>query len=54
MAPGRIRVTKETVDVGTATVPVRLTAVQPRGKKRMPAADWARGVRVADGERFEA
>ena len=31
---------------GTGTVPVRLGDVQPQGKRRMPAADWARGLRV--------
>jgi methionyl-tRNA formyltransferase len=42
---GALRVTKQDVWVGTATVPVRLGTVQPQGKKPMPAADWARGVR---------
>jgi methionyl-tRNA formyltransferase len=36
--------------VGTGTGPVRLTRVQAQGKKEMPAADWARGLRIADGE----
>jgi methionyl-tRNA formyltransferase len=35
--------------VGTATKPVRLGDVQPEGKRRMPAADWLRGLRAADG-----
>ena len=35
--------------VGTATQPVRLGDVQPEGKRLMPAADWLRGLRVADG-----
>jgi methionyl-tRNA formyltransferase len=35
--------------VGTATKPVRLGDVQPEGKRRMPAADWLRGLRVTDG-----
>jgi methionyl-tRNA formyltransferase len=35
--------------VGTATQPVRLGDVQPEGKRRMPAADWLRGLRVAEG-----
>jgi methionyl-tRNA formyltransferase len=26
--------------------------VRPQGKRAMPAADWARGVRIAPGERF--
>lgn len=33
--------------VGTATTPVRLGDVQPEGRKRMPFADWARGLRGA-------
>ena len=32
--------------VGTATAPVPLGDVQPPGKRRMPAADWARGLRL--------
>jgi hypothetical protein len=28
-------------------VPVRLGDVQPPGKRRMPAADWARGLHGA-------
>jgi methionyl-tRNA formyltransferase len=35
--------------VGTATHPVRLGDVQPEGKRRMPAADWLRGLRVTEG-----
>jgi methionyl-tRNA formyltransferase len=49
LAPGHVRVTRRDVWVGTATSPVRLGAVQPAGKRAMPAADWARGVRLADG-----
>ena len=30
---------------GTATTPVELGDVQPPGKRRMKAADWARGLR---------
>ena len=40
--------TRAAVYVGTGTVPVRLGDVQPQGKRRMPAADWARGLH-ADG-----
>jgi methionyl-tRNA formyltransferase len=36
------------VYAGTGTVPVRLGDVQPQGKRRMPAADWARGLRLAN------
>lgn len=52
LEPGRLAVTKKAVHVGTATVPVQLGLVQPPGRKAMPAADWARGVRVLDGETF--
>lgn len=45
---GRLRVGKRDVLVGTATVPVRLGAVRPPGKREMPAADWARGARLTD------
>ncbi|MDY6811105.1 methionyl-tRNA formyltransferase [Gordonia sp. HNM0687] len=48
-AAGSLRVAKKWVDVETATGPVRLSWVQPPGKKAMPAADWARGARLADG-----
>ncbi|MEI2764676.1 MAG: methionyl-tRNA formyltransferase [Dermatophilaceae bacterium] len=52
--PGGLWVTKKAVYAGTATVPVRLGVLRPHGRREMPAADWARGVRVQDGERFEA
>ena len=48
LPPGRLRVGKRDVLVGTATVPVRLGVVRPAGKREMPAADWARGVRLSD------
>jgi methionyl-tRNA formyltransferase len=43
-APGELRVERGAVYVGTGTVGVRLGDVQPQGKRRMPAADWARGL----------
>ena len=36
---------RTSVLVGTATTPVELGEVQPPGKRRMQAADWARGLR---------
>jgi methionyl-tRNA formyltransferase len=39
--------------VGTGSHPVLLGDVQPQGKRAMPAADWARGVRIEPGERLE-
>jgi methionyl-tRNA formyltransferase len=47
LEPGRLRIGRREVLVGTATVPVRLGLVQGQGKKEMPAADWARGLRPA-------
>lgn len=54
VAPGELVVGKSTVHVGTGTDPVLLGEVKAFGKKQMPAADWARGVRVASGARFGA
>jgi methionyl-tRNA formyltransferase len=45
-ASGELRVERGAVYVGTGTAPVRLGDVQPQGKRRMPAADWARGLRA--------
>ncbi|WP_299058109.1 methionyl-tRNA formyltransferase [uncultured Nocardioides sp.] len=50
--PGALAVRKDAVYVGTATTPVRLGEVKPPGKRMMPAADWARGARLADAERL--
>ncbi len=50
LAPGVMEVTKKAVFVGTATFPVRLGEVKPFGKKKMQAADWARGARLSSGE----
>jgi methionyl-tRNA formyltransferase len=47
---GAIRAGRREVWIGTATHPVRLGEVRPQGRKPMPAADWARGLRLADGE----
>lgn len=49
-APGVVAVTKRDVVVGTGAGAVRLGVVQAHGKKPMPAADWARGVRLESGE----
>jgi methionyl-tRNA formyltransferase len=54
LAPGELHVTKRAVLVGTASGPVGLGQVQPHGKKAMPAPDWARGVRIETGERFDS
>jgi len=47
LPPGHVRFIGADVLVGTATVPVRLSTVQPEGKRPMPAGDWARGARLS-------
>jgi methionyl-tRNA formyltransferase len=49
LGPGELRATRDQVLVGTATVPVQLGEVQPSGKRRMPAVEWARGLRLSGG-----
>jgi methionyl-tRNA formyltransferase len=53
LAPGVVQVTKRAVFVGTGSFPVQLGQVRPAGKKTMDSADWARGVRLADGARLQ-
>jgi methionyl-tRNA formyltransferase len=50
LAPGELRATKAETFAGTGSHPVVLGEVQPQGKQRMPATDWARGVRPAEGD----
>jgi methionyl-tRNA formyltransferase len=50
LSPGELRVSRAGVIAGTATAPVRLGEVQPHGKRRMTAAEWARGLHL-DGTR---
>ncbi|ALE73235.1 methionyl-tRNA formyltransferase [Pseudonocardia sp. EC080610-09] len=50
LAPGELRVERRRVLAGTATVPVELGEVKPKGKRLMPAPDWARGARIEPGE----
>jgi len=47
-SPGVLRVLGSRVLVGTGTGPVQLGDVQADGKRRMPAADWVRGLRLED------
>ncbi|MFF5504239.1 methionyl-tRNA formyltransferase [Streptomyces roseolus] len=54
LAPGELAVGKNNVYAGTGSHAVELLWVQPQGKKPMKAADWARGVRIAAGERLGA
>jgi methionyl-tRNA formyltransferase len=49
LEPGHLGVGKREVRVGTATTDVVLGDVQPFGRKRMPAADWARGATFPGG-----
>jgi len=46
MPAGAIEVHKAEVRVGTGTSVIRLGSVQATGKRAMPAADWARGLRL--------
>lgn len=52
LAPGELAADRHAVHAGTGSHAVELLWVQPPGKKPMRAADWARGVRVAAGERL--
>lgn len=49
---GWVRVTKNEILVGTGSHALVMGDVQPAGKKRMSALDWARGNRLADGPLF--
>ena len=49
LSPGELQVHGNRVLVGTATSPVELGEVQQDGKRRMQAADWARGLRLNRG-----
>ena len=51
LAPGEVRASKKQVLVGTGSVDVALTRIQPPGKKMMNAADWARGMKPEDVEK---
>lgn len=52
LAPGELAATKKAVYAGTGSHTVELLWVQPQGKKPMRGADWARGVRIGEGERL--
>jgi methionyl-tRNA formyltransferase len=45
LSPGELHIDRAAVYAGTGSCPVRLGDVQPPGKRRMPAQDWARGLR---------
>ncbi|NIZ89918.1 methionyl-tRNA formyltransferase [Kineococcus rubinsiae] len=50
LAPGRLRVERRRVLVGTGDGLLELTGVQPAGKRAMAGIDWARGVRPEEQE----
>jgi len=52
LAPGELLAERHAVYVGTGSRPVRLGEVQAEGKRRMMAADWARGLRASGPVRF--
>ena len=52
LPPGELLVGKNAVAVGTGTGALKLGLVKAFGKKEMPAADWARGLRIEPGARF--
>ncbi len=52
LAPGTLDVGRRAVLVGTGSGPVVLGEVQGEGRRSMPAADWARGLRLGPGEFF--
>jgi methionyl-tRNA formyltransferase len=51
LAAGELHIERGAVHVGTGSHPVLLGDVQPPGKRRMPAADWARGLRAGQTAR---
>lgn len=53
MAAGELMIEKNRVLVGTNHGCVKLDMIQPQGKKRMQASDWARGLHNKEGLRFE-
>ena len=52
LGPGELRAGKREVLVGTGSAAVRLDVVIAEGRRPMPAADWARGLRLEPGEAF--
>jgi methionyl-tRNA formyltransferase len=51
--PGAVRLDGGEVLVGTGNGPLALGTVRPEGRAAMPAGDWARGARLAPGDRFD-
>lgn len=51
-APGAVRVREGRLCIASGHGAVEVEEVQPAGKPRIAAADWARGRGVRDGQRF--
>jgi methionyl-tRNA formyltransferase len=52
LGPGELRASKRDVLAGAGGLALRLGDVVAEGKRPMPAADWARGLRLEHGEAF--
>ncbi|MDN5858968.1 MAG: methionyl-tRNA formyltransferase [Pseudonocardia sp.] len=52
LKPGELVAEKQRVLVGTGSGAIALGVVRPAGKREMPAADWARGVRIEAAEQL--
>jgi methionyl-tRNA formyltransferase len=52
-APGTVLENKEKLRIATGEGTLELREVQPPGKPKMPALDWARGARLAAGDKLE-
>jgi methionyl-tRNA formyltransferase len=52
-APGTVLETRESLLVQTGNGALELLEVQPPGKPKMPALDWARGTRISTGDQLK-
>jgi methionyl-tRNA formyltransferase len=52
LEPGLVTISGATVTAGTGSTAVILGEVTPEGRGPMPAADWARGLRLTPDDRF--
>lgn len=52
LSPGAISVVGGNVLVGTSGVAIELVSVQPEGKPRIAASEWARGARLSNTSAF--
>lgn len=52
LSPGTVSASADRVRVGSSTGSVLLLEVQPDGRPRLGASDWARGARLIEGERL--